>query len=193
MRIAFDFDGVILDSERPLKFYADYWSYFVLGKDRMRRDEISQEECFDWTDEELNRFFAEHYDNITRESNLMVGAKEILTKLKNEGHKLYVITLRGFYREEEVQEAKSKFQELGIEFDEIYWSVNKKAEKCRELGIDIMVEDNPHNVEQFVGEKTKVLYFKEPEIREVEARNIVKVNSWMDIYREVKNLEKGDK
>ena len=188
MKIGFDFDGVILDSERATKFYADFWSYFTLKKDRLNREEASQELCFNWTDEELNRFFAEHYDNITRESALMVGAKEILTKLKEEGHELYVITLRGFYRDAEITEAKPKLQELGIEFDEVCWGVHKKAKKCKELGIDIMVDDNPNNVEQFIGEDIKVLYFKEPSIRDVVADNIVKVDSWMDIYREVKNM-----
>ncbi len=190
MKIAFDFDGVILDSERPTKFYADYWSYFSLNKNRIKEDEVTQEDCFDWTDDELNQFFAEYYDKVTVQSSIMVGAKEILTKLKEEGHLLYIITLRGYYREEEIMYAKQKLDILGIEFDEICWSVNKKAEKCKELGIDIMVEDNPYNIEQFIGEDIKTLYFKEEPIREVEAKNIVKVDSWMDIYREVKNLKK---
>ena len=125
-----------------------------------------------------------------KESPLMVGAKEILSKLKEEGHKLYIITLRGYYREEEITIAKEKLETLGIKFDEICWAVDKKAKKCKELEIDVMVEDNPHNVEQFLGEKTKVLYFKEEPIREVQAENVVKVDSWMDIYREVKNFNK---
>lgn len=188
MKIGFDFDGVIFDSERSLKFYADYCSYFHLGKDRLKEDEASQELCFDWTNSESDEFFAKYYDEITRNSSIMVGAKEILTKLKEEGNQIYLITLRGYYRKEEITEAEIKLKDLNVEFDEICWAVKDKVGKCEELGLQVMVDDNPNNIDQFKNSKIKVLYFKEEPIREVNFETVSKVDSWMDIYREVKKL-----
>ena len=47
------------------------------------------------------------------------------------------------------------------------------------------VEDNPNNVLQFEGDDTKILYFKEGPIKDVNMKNVVKVDSWMDVYREI--------
>lgn len=188
MKIGIDIDGVILDSERNLKFYADYWSYFKLNKDRKRDDDVSQENCFDWNESEIDYFYSHYFDDITKHSNLMVGAKEILLKLKEEGHELYIITLRGYYRKIERIYAEKKLKQLGINFDGVYWSIKDKIGKCKQLGVQVMVDDSPSNVEQFANENIKVLYFKEESIRDVKMKNVVKVDSWMDIYREIKKL-----
>lgn len=188
MNIGIDIDGVILDSERNLKFYADYWSYFTLGKDRLRDDNVTQEECFDWTEEEIRYFYDHYFDAITKKSHLMVGAKEVLKKLKEDGHKLYIITLRGYYRKEERKDAEKKLKQLGIKFDNIAWNTKDKIGKCKEFKIDIMIDDAPFNVQQFANQKIKVLYFKEEPIKDVVMSNVIKVDSWMDIYREIKKI-----
>lgn len=190
MKIGIDIDGVILDSERNLRFYADYWSTFTLKKERKRSDSVTQEECFDWTNDEIDYFYNTYFDDITKKSHLMVGAKEILSKLKEEGHELYIITLRGYYREEERKDAEDKLNELGVKFDGIYWAIKDKIKTCKELGIDVMIDDSQSHVEKFLNENINVLYFKEPQIREINAPNIKLVSSWMDIYREIKKLSK---
>ena len=192
MKIAIDFDGVILDSEPLLKFYADFWSTFSIGKERLRDDEVTQEKCFDWTGEEIVDFYNQYFDKITRQSHLMVGAKEILQKLKDEGHQLYIVTLRGYYNQEERIEAEEKLNQLGIEFDQICWGVKDKIGKCKELEADVMIDDNPTNVMQFANENIKVLYFKEAAIREIDLPNVKKVGSWMDIYRQIKLILKEE-
>lgn len=190
MKIAIDFDGVILDSEPLLKFYADFWSTFSIGKERLRDDEVTQEKCFDWTGEEIVDFYNQYFDKITRQSHLMVGVKEILQKLKDEGHQLYIVTLRGYYNQEERIEAEEKLNQLGIEFDQICWGIKDKIGKCKELDADVMIDDNPTNVMQFANEDIKVLYFKEEATREVCMPNVAKVTSWMDIYRQIELISK---
>lgn len=193
MNIGIDIDGVILDSERPLKFYADYWSFFSLGKNRLRNDDVTQENCFDWNDSEIDYFYSNYFDDITKNSQLMVGAKEILTKLKEEGYNLYIITLRGYYREQEKLDAEKKLDELCIKFDGIYWSVKNKIGKCKELKIDVMIDDSPENVMQFANENISVLHFKDAGIKNVKLKNVTKVTSWMDIYRAIHNIKLKDK
>ena len=188
MKIGVDIDGVILDSERPLRFYADFWSTFVLGKERLKSTEVSQELNFDWNTDEINEFYAKYFDDITKNSHIVVGAKEILKKLKDEGHELFIVTLRGYYREEEKIIATEKLNQLGVDFDGVYWSVKNKRQKCEDLGLDVMIDDSPSNASQFEGSKVKVLYFKESPVRDVVFPNVTKVNCWMDIYREIKKL-----
>lgn len=190
MKIGIDIDGVILDTERDLKFFADYWSYFKLAKNRLKNDDVTQEHCFDWTEEEMNYFYSNYFDNLTKKAHLIVGAKEILKKLKEEGHELYIVTLRGYYRKEEKRDAEKKLKKLGVKFDGIHWSIKNKIGKCKELGIQVMIDDNPDNVEQFANSGLGVLYFKEEPTRSVKLDNVVKVTSWMDIYREINKMSK---
>lgn len=188
MKIGIDIDGVILDSERNLRFWADYYSWFELGIDKKTFELVSQEDSFDWTKEDVDGFYETRFDKICRNSSLMVGAKEILSKLKEEGNELYVITLRGYYREQERIDGEAKLKELGVEFDGVYWSVLDKVAKCKELGIKVMIDDNPKNVAQFEGSEISVLYFREPKIKRFDFDNVYEVDSWMDAYRNIKKI-----
>jgi uncharacterized HAD superfamily protein len=185
MNIGIDFDGVILDTERHLKFFADYYSYFKLGQKRKKSNVVEPELCFDWTEENKKYFYEKYYRKATKIAPFMPGVKEVLTKLKKEGHKLYIITAREYnsYFDETI-DAKKRLKELDVEFDGIFCEIKNKAEKCEELGIDLMIEDNPKNIIPFIGKETKVLYFKDVYIKNVFAPNIKKIDTWMDIYLE---------
>lgn len=190
MKIGIDVDGVIIDSEINYRFYAEYWSHFKLGKDRMREDTTSQEFCFDWTDEEAKYFYNDIFDKCTKCSHIAVGAKEILRQLKKEGHQLYVITMRGYYPNE-IKYTKKAFRKIGVKFDGIYYKTPNKFEKCKELGVDVMIEDSPEKIAAFVGSNIDVLYVREAKIQHINAKNVTEVDTWMDIYMKIQNLAKS--
>jgi uncharacterized HAD superfamily protein len=189
MKIGVDIDGVILDSERGFRFYSDYYSYFTLGKERVRSDTTTPEINFPWTEDETKFYYTNFYDAITRESNLMVGAKEILQKLKSEGHKLYIVTQRGSHTQTAITEAIEKLKLLDVEFDDIFWGCRNKFAACEEAGIDVMIDDSPYHAKPFMDKQINFLYFKEPKIEKLEAKNIFEVDSWMDIYHKIKQLD----
>ncbi len=191
MKIGIDFDGVILDSERALKFYADYYSYFELGgKKRMRSDLTAQEKCFDWNDEEKLNFYKKYYILASETAQFITGAKEILKRLKNEGHELYIVSNRGIRNyADETKLAMKRIEELGIEFDGFAWDNANKAETCKELGIEMMIDDSPVNAKDFIGTDIRMLYFRDVKIERVFADNIKRVDSWMDIYFEANNID----
>lgn len=190
MNIGFDFDGVILDSETQFSFLAEYWSYFSLNKQRLKKDDVALENCFDWTHEEFEQFYETLFHEGTTKSNFMVGAKEILEKLRQDGHKLYVISRRGFYHEHEIKSALPKLQEFGFEFDDVFFSIDKKLEKCKELNISIMVEDNPDNLKPFLKSNIKSIYLRAKTIKPLKHKNVEEADSWMDIYKIIKKHNK---
>ena len=185
MNIGIDFDGVILDSERVLRFAAEYWSTTVLGKPLTNLNEVSLEARFNWTDEESKRFFTECYDKTVKDCNFMPGANEILKELSKLGHKFYLITLRGCFRKQEIALTKKALKKLSIKPEMIIWGERHKAQKCEELNLDLMIDDNPLNVEQFKDSKVEVLYLRDQGVKEVKLKNVTTVYNWMDIYREV--------
>lgn len=189
MNIGIDFDGVILDSEVHLKFLADYWSYFSLGKERQKVDEVTQEFCFDWTKDEIDEYYNTQFHEATKRAGFVAGAKDILEKLKADGHKLFVISKRGYYNEKELEFALPKLDEFGFEFDGVFFSIRDKIAKCNELNIDIMIEDNPENSEQFLNSNIKVIYLRAKNIRKLKHKNIKEADTWLDIYKAIKTTK----
>jgi len=190
MKIAVDFDGVILDSERLQKFYADYFSFFKLHKKRLRNDVTEQENCFDWTREETHEFYRTYFTMITEDSTFMPGASIMLNKLKQEGHEICLVSLRGSYADYEVPIAEKRLDEFGFKFDKLFWGIKDKSVTCEENGFDVMIEDNPENVEKFVGkDKIKVIYLKDKFLKNVDALNVFEAGDWFEIYQTINNLK----
>ena len=191
MKIGIDFDGVILDSERALKYYADYYSYFELdGKKRLRSDTTAQEKCFVWSKEEQRNFYNKYFILASKTAPFITGAKEILKKLKQEGHELYIISNRGIRDyADETKLALDRLKELDIKFDGFAWDNKNKADTCKDLGIDVMIDDSPVNAKDFIGTDIKMLFFIDVKIERVFAENIKRVDTWVDIYFEINNIE----
>lgn len=191
MKIGIDFDGVILDTERYLKYYADYYSYFELGgKTRKRSNTLTQEDCFDWTPENRRYYYEKYYVKASKVAPFIPGVKEILKKLQKQGHEFYIVSGRGFEFYDERALALDRLKTLGIEFAGYNWSQHDKGKTCEELGIDIMIEDNPRYVASFEGKKCKVLFFKDVQISNYTAENVKKIDTWMDVYLEVQKMMK---
>ena len=123
MNIGIDFDGVILDTERHNSFWADYYSHFVLNKKRLRNNTVSQELCFDWSKDNFDEFYKTYFMKASKDADFLPGVKEILQKLKDDGHKLYIISLRGFYHKFEVKPALDKIKKLKIDFDGVFFGI----------------------------------------------------------------------
>lgn len=191
MKIGIDLDGTILNSENMLKFYADYFSYFYCnGKTRKRNDIVSQENCFDWTKEEEDEFFDKFFDKASEESELLPGAKEIISKLKQDGHKLYIISLRGYYRDEELKVGNDTLKKLGVDFDGVFWKTKNKLEVCKEHGIDVLIDNDSRYVKDLKGTDVNVIYLRDGYTEKVSGPNIIQAETWVDVYRAIKDLEK---
>ena len=190
MKIGIDYDGVIMDSERALRFVSEAWSTTKLSKPLINPSEVSLEPRYGWTTEESQMFFIECYDKIVKNCRFMAGALEILKELTKMGHEFYLITLRGCFRKQEVTITKKQLKHFPIKFKQVIWGERNKAQKCKELGLDMMIEDNPANVDLFKGSNIEILYLQDQQIRSINQKNVTTVYSWHDIYREIKKRTK---
>ena len=189
MNIAIDFDGVILDSESQITYFADCYSYFKLQKPRIKNDDVSPEKCFNWTKEERQSFYDHEFHEATKRADFMVGAKEMLLKLKAEGHKLFIVSKRGYSDKHELKYALPKLKKLGVKFDDVFFGINNKVEKCKELGADIMIEDNPENILPFLESDIKIIYLRAKNIQKLKHKNITETSNWFEIYKTIKEIK----
>jgi len=163
MMIGLDIDGVILDFERTMQSFAELYDLLMLKKDGIKYPEHF--DCatkYDWTKDEKEKFYDDYLVYATlHKTPLIPLAKTMLELFKIENYQFVFITARGTLRPETKEAVIRVFVNNGIPIDNIQWSVTDKASKCKELGVDVMIEDNPNICKQLVEGKIRTLYFRD--------------------------------
>lgn len=197
MTIGIDLDGVLFDSEKYFRVYAELFDEIDLKKNgKVDNREIRFQERFNWTQEEQQEFILKYFDKIFWKANFMPGAIEVLRLLKDLGCKLVVVTARGGMGADGSKNAiditKSRFKEAEIDFfDKCFWGVKDKAQVCKNEGIDIMIDDNINNCKSLSNAQIKTIYLKDAPNHDLEENAYIKVlYNWGEIYRYIKELMK---
>lgn len=90
----------------------------------------------------------------------MLGAKEVIQKLKKMGHKLIIISSRGTETNEMIDIVIDKFKKENIKFDKYFWKEINKLKICKEENIDIMIDDSPSTCKKMADNRIKAIYFR---------------------------------
>lgn len=195
MKIGLDVDGVILNSENEIRLKAELYDLLELkGKGVAHPNELLECDRYDWSKEELDNFREKYLLEISNNSYPMPGAKQVLEMLRNDGHKLVIITARGITIKEMKQAAINKFKEYNLEFDEYFWEQESKLDICKKENIDVMIDDKASICKTISENKIKTLYFRDVNREKLEENEYLKeVNNWGEIYRYIYNLNMEEK
>lgn len=217
MNIGFDVDGVLNDIENfQLKYGVIFFkkkyieNYYKQHGVRLEEADIKDsdiifdpngygiKEVFNCTDEEEVEFWTKYTLKFFFET-AREGMSQAIKRLRSQGNKIYIISSRALTTEDTT---KGKLMRLlltewlkrnDIEYDDIRFcsiknSNEDKVAACKELSIDIFVEDKKENVEA-LSEITNVLCFNTKNNNGLEGNNIVRVNNSGEIYNEVKRIQ----
>lgn len=165
MKIGIDIDGIILDFERTMRTYAELYDLLILRKNGVvNPNEFDYLKRYDWTEEERTRFIDDYLVYATINSTPLIPlVKEMLKLFKVEGINYTFITSRGLLRKDTKNAVLTVFEKNDLPTDNIYFGVEDKVLKCKELGIDIMIEDKPSTCKLLRNENIKTLYFRDKE------------------------------
>lgn len=153
-------------------------------------------EMFDWPLKVAHEFYYKYAETFA-EYPAVPFASEVLNKLKQEGHQIYIITARK-HNDEWFPKHISKRTELytaewllknKIPFDKIFFDAKDKGKVCEENNVDIMIDDNPQNIEKAIG-KTCVFIFDKDYNRRPEYNLMTRVVSWYDAYDKIHEFER---
>ena len=191
MNIGVDLDGVLFDTENWFRTYSMLYNYEHVKKAEVDREELYFSHRFNWTDNEVDEFFDQYLEMIELEAPVMPLAKEILKRLKEDGHKLYIITNRGSKYKVEIAVTEKRLKDLGVEFDGINLGIYNKAEMCKDLKIDLMIDDLYNNAEKVSSSGIKTLYFRDLVLKQFDEENkyVHEVRNWADVYVEILNFD----
>ena len=192
MNIGIDIDGVLTDLERTT---IDFGTKMCIEENWPITIDLSkywEVEAFGWTSEQADKFWNKYLVEYVTQSPARRFAKEIISKLREEGNNIYIITARD--ESGMPPEYYGKMQELTrgwlekyeIEYDKLIFAKDsEKLEKCLENNVDIMIEDSPRNIRN-ISSKVKVIKFDCQYNKDVIGSNIINAYSWYHIYRIIK-------
>lgn len=195
MRIGIDIDGVLTDIER---FMIDYGTKFCFDnniKESITLGEYDDTKMFNCNEEEVIGFWRSYVIDYFQNYEVRDLAKEILDKLKEEGHEIYIITARNDYgvppeyigKIGEI--TKNWLDKNQIPYDKLIFTEGSKLPYCVGNYIDVMVEDSPDNIKE-ISSKVPVLCYNNYWNHKIsENKNITRVYSWYQVYEKLKNMK----
>ncbi len=190
MKIGVDLDGVTFDTEKLYRVCTELYEVLDLKKNNIKdNSNLVFQKRYNWTEDETQGFIDKYHEYIVRNANFMPGAKEVLKLLKEEGHKLILITSRGNNGEEKyIKITEEIFKENDFEvFDKCYWGILDKAKICTEENIDLMIDDYNENCLKIANESIKVIYLKDAPSYEINDNEYIKtLYNWGEIYRYIR-------
>lgn len=189
MRIGIDLDGVLFDSDRLFDAYAELFDIECNGTGR-QNDAVHVEEAYCWSEEHFNKFLNTYfYTKILNEAPINFLGKEIIKKLQNNGHELFVITNRGSINQKEKELTLNRLEKENLKFDKTIFAIGSKTPVCKENHIDIMIENSPSIVEELANNGIKCIYFRD-NTKPILAPNVFTAKNWAEVYRIIKNQAK---
>ena len=137
-----------------------------------------------WNEQEAIAFWEKYYAQILKEVNIKKFASEVINKLRQEGHKVYIITARWDMKKENVEEiTRNWLQENNVEYDGLFLNASDKLSIAKENNIDIFIDDSFKNCKKVAdGNDIKVYMMDSRANEQMNDEKIKRVYSWPEIY-----------
>jgi len=185
MKIGIDVDNTITTTMPILKKYCKKYNDEVVKRGlKMNEKGYSSSNLYNWTDEENFIFCNKYLREIVLQAEMKENAKNIIEKIKNDGNEIYIMTARHEPRFIKPYETtKEQLDSFGITYDEIIANCVDKYKYCLENGIELMIEDEPHNVNS-ISNAIPVIVFKGIHNEDCKGKNVIKVDTWNEVYEQ---------
>lgn len=198
MNIGIDIDGVLNDQ---YDFCINYGSKYCEEIKKYKLENINVADTTDmflWGEDTAHRFWNKYRIELVSKIPARPFASEVIKKIKEKGNKIHIITARKNYDEWFPKEMQENVEELTIKwlkdndiiYNGIYFDKQNKEKFCKEKGIDVMIDDEPRNIENLIRE-TNVIIFDNPYNRNKEFSNITRAYSWYDLYGKLNDFGSG--
>jgi len=199
MNIGIDIDDTISETFETLLPYSQIYTIEDLKRksDINLRGDLSNHFYIvyvnGWNEQEAIKFWEKYYEEILREVNIKKFASEVIAKLKQEGHKIYLITARWDMRADNVRGiTEAWLKDNKVEYDELITNASDKLKIAKEKDIDVFVDDSFNNCKSIAyGTNAKVFLMNTKMNEKLEDDNIKRVYSWPEVYSLINQKEEN--
>lgn len=191
MIIGIDIDGVLTDDNT---YRLDCMSKYCYENNLNNLDyPYAYEDKCKWSNETLEDYRKQYFFNYIKNVPARRFASEIIKKLREEGHKIIIIT--GRYKTQEDSDIGKQMREdtinwlnkNGIIYDDICFTFSPKTKAVKEKNVDVMIDDSPRVIPE-VTKIVKAFCFDNSYNTHLDFPNMTRVFSWYDIYRKIQEI-----
>lgn len=188
MKIGIDIDNTITDTLPLLKKYCEEYNNNVVKRNlKINPYGFATFNLFDWTIEEEMDFCNKYLEEVVLKAKIKPQAKEIIKKLKDEKNYIYIITTRKRpYFKKPYKMTKKYLDKNNILYDELIVGCDNKYNFCKMNKIDVMIDDEPQNINS-ISKIIPVIVFSGVQNKMCKGNNIIRVNSWNEVYEYLEN------
>ena len=178
MRIAIDIDSTL----------HHYWDQFAAAAKRRFGVDLPYEHQVTWNigqlrPEQVHACIVETHSepNVLR-AEPYPGAVDVIRRWHEAGHFIHVTT----HRATEAHGHTARWLEhIGLEYDELYCSFDKVT-RCTEIGIDVLIDDSPVNLQQAIDAGITPATIVHPWNRDlIEEEDVIAADDWPGLEREL--------
>ncbi len=147
--------------------------------------------CFDWNQEEIEGFFQQVLNPNVLEIPPMDEAKEVISKLRTEGHKIIIISARNTLQLEDPQGSTEQWlKNHEITVDKVITGARYKSPVLEDEKADMLIDDSVGQC-TFVADNNKipVILFAN-RTNNIQHAGVVRLTCWKEIYEYVHNMNK---
>ena len=196
MNIGIDIDDTLTDIRDKLNLAAEKYAN-ELGKENKNEEDKYVEDSnngniyqikYGFTYEELKYFLSVIHEGITKKEEPRKNCVEIIRRLHNEGHKIYIITARDSeFHEDPYKLSKDWLDKNNIYYDELIVNARNKLEVCQRKNIDLFIYDQLANCTKLSEAGIKVIRITE--YNDIQHGDIINKKNWNEIYNYIKEME----
>ena len=195
MKIGIDIDNTLTEVQEELNKAA--FEYAIsLGKkidnydnpmEDIKNNGDTYRKKFQFEYEELKYFLKNIQENITNNATPRENAKEVIDKLKKEGHEIYIITARDSeFHDDPYKLSKDWLDKNEIYYDKLIVNAREKSSICKNEKIDLFIDDQLNNClsVQNAGIQTIMITDKTYNYDKIK-----QLKDWNEIYNYINEME----
>lgn len=196
MNIGIDIDDTLTDIRDKLNLAAEKYANELGKENKNEKDKYVEDNNngnvyqikYGFTYEELKYFLSVIHEGITKKEEPRKNCVEIIRKLHNEGHKIYIITARDSeFHEDPYKLSKDWLDKNNIYYDELIVNARNKLEVCQRKNIDLFIDDQLANCTKLSEAGIKVIRITE--YNDIQHGDIINKKNWNEIYNCIKEME----
>lgn len=189
MRIGIDIDDTMTFIKDDFINEAIKYDISLGNNGEYKNDNYFIAQRFNWTKEQYTYYMEVIRRKIVNNAKLRLGLKETLKKLKQEGHKIIIISARSdYYYKNAYKMSKEWLDKEEIPYDKLIVNALNKAKPCKEEKIDIFIDDSiTHCLE--VNELGIKVYIMDNIDNYLDNPEIERIYDFNELYNKIKNIK----
>ncbi len=195
MRIGIDIDNTLNKVQDKLNKAA--FDYAIsLGKkidnydnplEDIKNNGDTYKKKFQFTYEELKYFLKEIQEDITNNALPRENVKEVIDKLKEDRHEIYIVTARDSeFHDDPYKLSKDWLDKNNIYYDRLIVNAREKASVCKNENIDLFIDDQLNNCLSVANVGIKTIMITD---RIYNYNEITQLQNWNEIYNYINEME----